>query len=152
MLFVIDCSPSLFQEDKSLATQNTTQVQSCLTEFMKNKIISNQHDLVGVLLYNTGISDNPLGFAHMTVWLPLDRPSAQSIKTSQTLFRDFATSVGSSEKPAAMHEVLWLCSHTLKQSKESESFHKRVFLFTTQDDPPMTGEHRRQAVHQARQL
>lgn len=127
-------------------------MQSCLTEFMKNKIISNHQDLIGVLLYNTFLSENPLGFANMTVWLPLDRPSAQAIKTSQSLFRDFSSQIGSSDKPAAMHEVLWLCSHILKQGKENESYQKRVFLFTHQDNPVMTSEHRRQAIHQARQL
>jgi ATP-dependent DNA helicase 2 subunit 1 len=81
---------------------------------MKNKIISNHNDLIGVILYNTKTTDNPLKFSQMSVKMNLEKASAQKIKESLNLFKQFDSNYGSSENGASLHEVLWLCSYSLK--------------------------------------
>ena len=60
IIFLIDCSPSMHQEIKEASSQKLTTPISTLLKvtenFLKTKIISNQNDLFGIVLFNILIS------------------------------------------------------------------------------------------------
>ena len=84
IIFLIDCSSSMFNiiQDTTL-NQKTTPLSTLLkvTEnFLKTKIISNQNDLFGIVLFNTEIKNNEMDFDGVNALFKIEAPNALNIK------------------------------------------------------------------------
>ena len=84
IIFLIDCSPSMHKETKDSSSQKiTTPISTILkvTEnFLKTKVISNQNDLFGIVLFNTSITDNEMNFEGVNTLFKIEAPNAFNIK------------------------------------------------------------------------
>ena len=157
---MIDCSPEMFlpndqlkylvdsndeipkdEISSSFSSSSLSAFQAamkCISSTMKNKIISNETDKIGVICYGTGKSKNPAGFPQIYLLQDLNVPDAPSILEIEKYFcrpESFSENIGSvSTTEAPFGNVFWTAANTFSDKKLA-SFTKRIFLFTCEDNP-----------------
>lgn len=165
LLALIDCADYMFDDGVS-GKHHFREALELVEAVMKNKIITSDKDLIGMVLFNTEHSPSPpdeieleTGIVvpkHTAIYMPLANPSADTIRKvknfreSEDLF-DFARKYGHS-KDSNMSDVLWLCSriftrcgYKLEQSS--------IILFTSNDEPHSAGSYQyQQSFVKARDL
>ncbi|KAJ3410871.1 X-ray repair cross-complementing protein 6 [Chytridiales sp. JEL 0842] len=135
LIFLLDASPSMHVIDED----GVTPFQKCIEAivvFMKGKVISNQSDVSGVVLYGTATAKNSHSFDNIYVAHDLDIPFAQRISDLEQLYTKPPPNdpnIGVSDQ-YAFHEALWICNTMFaKNSKKYDT--KRVFIMTANDNP-----------------
>lgn len=109
----------------------------CASRTMKNKIISSEDDLIGVMFYNTAKDRNIANFKGIYQLQKLDIPDAERIRELEDFFKNpelFQKAIGSSDEEAVLGNVFWACSSLFGPLKRKPGS-KRVFLFTNNDEP-----------------
>ncbi|XP_029719036.1 X-ray repair cross-complementing protein 6 [Aedes albopictus] len=153
LLALIDCADYMFDQRDDGST-NFKESLALIEAILRNKIISSEKDLVGVIFYNTEHSPAPPDEIELetglvvpkktAIYMPLSNPSADSIRKimnfreSDDLF-DFDRKFGHSQD-SNLSDVLWLCSrlftrcgYKLEQSS--------IVLFTSNDEPHPAGSY-----------
>ncbi|KJE94457.1 ATP-dependent DNA helicase II 70 kDa subunit [Capsaspora owczarzaki ATCC 30864] len=155
VIFAIDCSDAMFETLDNDEVPFTISAL-CAKNVLSNKIISSDHDLIGVVLFNTKENNNKNKFKHVYVLQPLDTPDVRRIVELEDLVADpafdgFNRKIGHSSS-ASIHDVLWTCFNMFSDCATKVGS-KRILIFTNEDDPH---EHdaglRRQAVIKAKDL
>jgi len=80
--------------------------------FMKTKIITSDNDKIGMILYGSKTTENPLNFKSVNIVLKLDTPDAQTIKFLQEKILSFKDDFGCVERnpdKTPLFEALWIC-------------------------------------------
>lgn len=111
ILFLIDCSPSMFQVHNGEVPW--VSAIKCASATMKNKIISSEDDFIGVIFYNTSKDRNQANFKGIYMMQKLDVPDAERIRELDGMIRDpasFQRTIGSASEAAIMGNVFWSCS------------------------------------------
>ena len=88
--------------------------------FMMSKIIANTNDKVGLILYNIvsnswiqNAKKNSLNFDRIYTVHELEAPSAKTIKSASSVYKDYVETHGlAGDVP--LHQVLWLYGHEVK--------------------------------------
>lgn len=152
LIFLIDCSKSMFEgheDDKPFQL-----CMKCTACTMKNKIISSEKDLFGIIFFGTEKGNNPSNFPHIYVFQDLDMLDAQRILDVDDLLKDydqFGSNYGHSSD-YSLNDVLWTCSNMFSTSSQKIG-HKRILLFTNDDDPHKKSDSlQRQAKTKAKDL
>ena len=70
-------------EDDCQSTSSIDSVLRAALSFMKTKIITNDNDKIGIILYGCAKTENSLNLANITVLQRLDTPDAATIKNFQ---------------------------------------------------------------------
>ncbi|CRL02262.1 CLUMA_CG015150, isoform A [Clunio marinus] len=153
-IIVIDCSSSMFTEfERDEKTLSSFTI--CLNVFerlMLNKIINNNKDLIGAILYNTKNSPDPGDNMHndnslvvpknCAVLMPLNQIEPENIRFIKNLlasddFLDFDNKFGHSTD-AKIADVLWLCSSIFSSCGKQIKV-PQIMWFTDQDSPHQVG-------------
>ena len=144
VIFLIDCHESMFKQNPHNGhsepdCESTSSIDSVLRaalSFMKTKIITNDNDKIGIVLYGTKVTDNSLNLSNIAVMQKLDQSDATSIKNFQDKISVFESEFGFApkSKKSPLFEALWACHQEFK-SVEKQSYSKRIFLFTDDDCP-----------------
>uniref|UniRef100_A0A7S1KSL9 SAP domain-containing protein n=1 Tax=Percolomonas cosmopolitus TaxID=63605 RepID=A0A7S1KSL9_9EUKA len=122
-----------------------------------DKIISNPSDLLGMVFYGTKEKNNAFDFENINVYQPLDQPDANKIKDIETLARyEEAFPLGSCDDGAGdkadFSKALWTCQNLFSTVPSNVGF-KRIFLFTTEEDPSQSNvDIRKQCMERASTL
>lgn len=136
LILVFDCSREMFKK-----TRGEIPFQLCIkcaVSVLKNKIISNDKDLIGIVFFGTDKSKNPTDFKNIYMYQELDSPDANRILDLEKFLEDdscdnFATKFGHNTG-FSINDVLWTCSSMFAKSSQKIG-HKRVMLFTNNDNP-----------------
>ena len=88
VIFLIDCHRSMYAQNEfngrpTEDCESTSSVDSVLRaalSFMKTKIITNDNDKIGIVLYGCNKTENSLNLPNITVLQRLDTPDAATIK------------------------------------------------------------------------
>ena len=155
IIFLIDCSPSMHQEIKEASSQKLTTPISTLLKvtenFLKTKIISNQNDLFGVVLFNTDKKDNEMNFEGVNVLFKIEAPNAFNIKKIKIMSQNcdpdinalnYRKELNERFKPIEQENIninylnnaMWIV-HSLLKNYDKKIYKRRIFLFTDNDDP-----------------
>lgn len=150
IIFLIDCHSSmhsLFEENTK--TTPLSAILKVTENFLKTKIISNEKDLFGMVLYNTSITDNDMGFSGVNILFKIGAPDAMMIKKLKVMCQncDPETNINNFQNelknifPASqdenknnLNDALWTV-HNLLKNYDKKSYKRRIFLFTDNDDP-----------------
>uniref|UniRef100_A0A0F7Z7V5 DNA helicase n=1 Tax=Crotalus adamanteus TaxID=8729 RepID=A0A0F7Z7V5_CROAD len=138
LLFLVDGSRTMFESfDDSNFTPFDMTIQ-CIQNVYKNKIISHERDLVGVVFYGTEQHKNSMNFKHIYVLHDLQNPGAKRVLELASYEGEqgkalFQKSFGHSDN-YSLGEALWVCSNLFSDVHFKMS-HKRIMLFTNEDDP-----------------
>lgn len=118
----------------------------CAYHLMQQRIISNPHDMIGVLLYGTesskfydedGKSRDDLSYPHCYLFTDLDIPSADEVKALRALAEDEEEArkvLKPSEERVSMANVLF-CANQIFTSKAPNFLSRRLFIVTDEDNP-----------------
>lgn len=155
IIFLIDCTEPMFikmeTEEKCMPFELAIK---CAINVMKNKIISSERDLIGVVLFG---SEQTTGtnFKHLYTLQNLEQPGAKSILELEALLKNgkehFTKTYGHSLN-FSLSDALWSCSSMFSTCPVKLS-NRRVLLFTNQDDPHHNSRPlQQQAIQRARDL
>ncbi|RIB12323.1 SPOC like C-terminal domain-containing protein [Gigaspora rosea] len=138
VLFVIDCSPSMMNDEDS----PFKSAIRCASTVMMNKIItSNDTDLMGVMLFGTEKSQNALEKKHIYVLQPIDLPDIHRIIELNDIASgqiDFCQEYGNTSEEVTLGDVFWACNDLFNSLSSKTIKIKRIFLITDQDNPHAT--------------
>ena len=154
ILFLIDCSPSMHNLIQDSSNKVSTPISTLLkiTEnFLKTKIISNQNDLFGIILFNTDKINNEMNFEGVNILFKIEAPNAFNIKKIKMMAQDCDPEVNKDKYKSELNEIfkpiennpnkicflnnaMWIVQSLLK-NYDKKSYKRRIFLFTDNDDP-----------------
>jgi len=139
VIFLIDCHRSMHEKNPHNgegSPSNVNQVLKACVSFMKTKVITSDNDKIGIVLFGSKHSKNSLNFGHIFVLQNLDSPDASMIKDLENKVDEFTKEYGYAPKESSgpLFEALWICHQEFK-SVEKQSYNKRIFLFTNEDNP-----------------
>ena len=127
-------------EGNELKTGFQLVMRAC-QRFYQSKIVSNDKDLSGIILYGTEKNKNPFDFNHIYILHELAQPSAERIIQLETLSnkdkykKTYEDLFGSkTSKDYSLNEALWTCSNLFSNSPQRLTL-KRIFIFTCNDRP-----------------
>ncbi|ETE68597.1 X-ray repair cross-complementing protein 6, partial [Ophiophagus hannah] len=138
LLFLVDGSRTMFESfDGSNLTPFDMTIQ-CIQNVYRNKIISQERDLVGVVFYGTEQHNNEMNYKHIYVLQNLNNPGAKQVLELASYEGEqgkvlFQKSFGHSDN-YSLGEALWVCTNLFSVAHFKMS-HKRIMLFTNEDDP-----------------
>lgn len=155
LLLVIDCVPApggLGGNEKSLVKEALSVAASVL----KTKIIQSPEDKVGVVLFGVRNMKNPNNFAGIHVLLELDQPDAARIRTLEDEEKRSAAQFEERygcDPAVPISDVFWTCSTMFNLAAvNTKQWSPRVFVFTWNDNPCASPDHREAAHTRARDL
>ncbi|PTU19779.1 hypothetical protein P175DRAFT_0480302 [Aspergillus ochraceoroseus IBT 24754] len=152
VLFAIDVSDSMLlprsSPDSKKSTQEspTTAALKCAYHLMQQRIISNPHDMIGVLLYGTESSKfynedensrGDLSYPNCYLLTDLDIPSAHEVLELRSLVEDEEKAkevLVPSSGPVSMANLLF-CANQIFTSKAPNFISRRLFIVTDNDNP-----------------
>jgi hypothetical protein len=78
-------------------------------------------------------------------------PTPNIIKQAgEVIEADFDQKFGTSDKEESLYQAFWICNQIFREQNSDEETSKRIFLFTTEDNPsPYDQKSRDQAKHHA---
>ena len=156
VIFLIDCN-------EKLLFSGFNNILETAQGFLKTKIITNENDLFGLILYNintpslqmdmqdSNVKYNELKFEGVNVLIKPCPPDAGLIKkvknlsdkSNPTLNKDhkqfLLENFPSSKKEISLNDALWICQTEFKNF-DAKNFNRRIFLFT-ENDNPMVNDH-----------
>ena len=170
IIFLIDCSPSMFNiiQDTTL-NQKTTPLSTLLkvTEnFLKTKIISNQNDLFGIVLFNTEIKNNEMDFDGVNILFKIEAPNALNIKKIKMMAQNCDPEINKEKyqdelnmifKPLENNKINFLNNaiwyvHSILKNYEKKNYKRRIFLFTDNDDPITNPQDKNVLIQRAKDM
>jgi ATP-dependent DNA helicase 2 subunit 1 len=106
VIFLIDCHASMFKQNPNNGQptpdcDSTSSIDSVLRaalSFMKTKIITNDNDKIGIVLYGSKKTDNSLNLDNIAVMQKLDQSDASTIKSFQQQIDGFESEFGFAAK------------------------------------------------------
>ncbi|CDM35978.1 hypothetical protein DTO013E5_5481 [Penicillium roqueforti] len=155
VLFAIDISSSMLTPRPSPDPKKhgdespASAALKCAYHLMQQRIVSNPHDMIGVLLYGTKLSkfydeneddQEDLSYPHCYLYTDLDVPSAQEVKHLRSLTSpadgddDVRQILEPSKEPVSMANMLF-CANQIFTSKAPNFSSRRLFVVTDNDNP-----------------
>ncbi|KAL5337134.1 putative DSB repair complex subunit Ku70 [Aspergillus crustosus] len=151
VLFAVEVSDSMLEPRPSADPKKPTRESpataalKCAYHLMRQRIISNPHDMIGVLLYGTKQSKyydedennrGDLSYPNCYLFTDLDIPSAQEVLELRSLVEDDDAEkvLVPSDEPVSMANVLF-CANQIFTSKAPNFLSRRLFIVTDNDNP-----------------
>lgn len=152
VLFAIDVSETMLAppppSDLKRADRDsaTSAALKCAYQIMQQRIISNPHDMMGVLLFGTeqskfqeegANSRGGLAYPHCYLLVDLDVPAASDVKALKSVVDnegDAASLLVPTEEAVSMSNLLF-CANQIFTTKAPNFGSRRLFIITDRDDP-----------------
>ena len=151
VIFLIDCSSSMqgsIKNSAGIETNSISLILSIAESFLKTKIITNEKDLFGIVLYNTSTTNNEMNCEGVNKLIDIVSPDASLIKKLKiysqntnpalcpteylnTLNKTFPSN---KSKKNFLSNALWIC-HSMLKGFDKAAYNRRIFLFSDNDDP-----------------
>ena len=170
IIFLIDCHSSMhvIPQNSSISSKTTplSTILKVIENFLKTKIISNQNDLFGMVLFNTSITNNEMNFDGINTLFKVAAPNALIIKTIKIMTKNcdpelnennFRKELNDKFKPidesatSNLSNALWLV-HSLLKNYDKKSYKRRIFLFTDNDDPISDNQDKNICIQRAKDM
>ncbi|KAF2729951.1 ATP-dependent DNA helicase II subunit 1 [Polyplosphaeria fusca] len=163
VLFAIDVSTTMLEqppksEDKKAERDSPTSAAlKCAYQLMQQRIISNPHDMMGILLFGTektDLGDGDTTFQNCYLLADLNVPSASDVKRLRDLAEDeeeAAKLLRPADEPASIATVLF-CANQIFTTKAPNFSSRRLFLVTDNDYPVKVKQDKDTAITRARDL
>ncbi|XP_029041112.2 X-ray repair cross-complementing protein 6 [Osmia bicornis bicornis] len=140
VLFVIDATPPMFENDPDEGTPYFLQCIRQYKEVLKQKLVWCRQDWMGLILFGTDKGDTNSGTRHILTLQKLDVVSVGDLKEIMEIdeggkwkyYKDIASTTA-----YPLHDVLWEAARVFRSVTVTMPIRK-VLLFTCQDNPPVT--------------
>ena len=170
IIFLIDCYPTMHSifEDSTNSTKSTplSTILKVTENFLKTKIISNQNDLFGMVLFNTSITNNEMNYEGVNTLFKIAAPNALIIKKIKIMTQNCDPELNDTNYKKELNEIfkpiedlknnflvnaLWI-SHSLLKNYDKKSYKRRIFLFTDNDDPISDDQDKNICIQRAKDM
>ena len=170
IIFLIDCHSTMHGifQDSSISTKSTplSTILKVTENFLKTKIISNQNDLFGMVLFNTSITNNEMNFDGINTLFKIAAPNALIIKKIKIMTqncdpqlneKNYKKELNDIFKPSEdiksnnLSNALWIV-HSLLKNYDKKSYKRRIFLFTDNDDPITDNQEKNLCLQRAKDM
>jgi len=142
-------------------TTPLTSVLKVLESYLKTKIIANQTDLFGVVIFNTSKPKNEMNLDGVANFIEAQVPNPMIIKKIKEMIRYSDPNVNkdrykkelkkffppNTDKKNYVNNALWI-AHTLLKDYDKKVYKRRVFLFTDNDDPIKNDQNEKSIIMQ----
>jgi len=141
IIFLVDARRSMISAEVAGQKSRFLQALSCIASCMRERIVSGDSDLVGVVLFGTAESRAPnemQPFPHTYVLLEPEVPSGAAIRELTKLVETADLSAFGCMADAAELELsntLWLVAMLLNATPRARACRKRVIVISDDDDP-----------------
>ncbi|XP_065317084.1 X-ray repair cross-complementing protein 5-like isoform X1 [Gordionus sp. m RMFG-2023] len=149
----------MFQTKDDAKSSPIYKSLKAIRDWMLCDIISNEKNLVCLILFHSEKTKNSNNFKHIFIYQEFDHLGAESIKKIEKFMKDIEKEIinfpfGHHNKDnnyqASIAESLWICSNQFIHSKYKMG-PKKIYIFTCQDNPHSDDPHlRKQAIQRAR--
>ena len=170
ILFLIDCSPSMHNliQDANKVSTPISSLLKITENFLKTKIISNQNDLFGIVLFNTDKINNEMNFEGVNILFKIEAPNAFNIKKIKMMAQNCDPEVNKEKYKSELDEIfkpiennpnkisflnnaMWIVKSILK-NYDKKSYKRRIFLFTDNDDPIPNPQEKNICIQRAKDM
>ena len=170
ILFLIDCSPSMHNliQDANKVSTPISSLLKITENFLKTKIISNQNDLFGIVLFNTDKINNEMNFEGVNILFKIEAPNAFNIKKIKMMAQNCDPEVNKEKYKSELDEIfkpiennpnkisflnnaMWIVQSILK-NYDKKSYKRRIFLFTDNDDPIPNPQEKNICIQRAKDM
>ena len=170
IIFLIDCHVSMHEifQDSSISTKTTplSTILKVTENFLKTKIISNQNDLFGMVLFNTANTNNDMNFDGINTLFKIAAPNALIIKKIKIMSQDCDPEISGVKFKKELNEIfkpvnddkinnlsnaLWMV-HSMLKNYDKKSYKRRIFLFTDNDDPITNNQEKNICIQRAKDM
>ena len=170
IIFLIDCHSKMHELFKeSSISPKTTPLSTILKvteKFLKTKIISNQNDLFGMVLFNTSMTNNEMNFDGINILFKISAPNALMIKKLKIMTQNCDPELNEKNyrkeltdlfKPVSetkfnnLSNALWIV-HSLLKNYDKKSYKRRIFLFTDNDEPITDNQEKNICIQRAKDM
>ena len=148
VLFLVDIGQSMHNYYEEEKTTPITSVLKVLESFLKTKIIANQTDSFGVVIFNTAKAKNEMNLEGVANFIEAQVPNPMIIKKIKEMIRYVDPAINkdrykkelkkffppNTNNKNYINNALWI-AHTLLKDYDKKVYKRRVFLFTDNDDP-----------------
>ncbi|XP_053979347.1 X-ray repair cross-complementing protein 6-like isoform X1 [Hylaeus volcanicus] len=139
VLFIIDTTTPMFENDPHEGIPYFVQCIRQYIEILKQKLVWNRQDWMGLILFGTKKWDEDSKIKHVLTLQKLNLVSVDNLKEAIKIeggqwqyYKDIASSTA-----YPLHDVLWHAARAFS-SIDVTMPRRRVIFFTCQDDPCMT--------------
>ncbi|XP_017755107.1 PREDICTED: X-ray repair cross-complementing protein 6-like [Eufriesea mexicana] len=154
-LFIIDATPLMFKNDPHTETPYFIQCIRQYKEILKQKLVWNRQDWMGLILFGTEKWDidpeKKIERKHILTLQKLNLVSVDNLKKVMKIDEgkdwEYYKSIASSTA-YPLHDVLWHASRAFSAISITMP-QRRVILFTCQDVPPMTDDNEKHRIRVA---
>ena len=168
IVFLIDCHSPMHKIFSNLSVETTplSTILKVTENFLKTKIISNQNDLFGMVLFNTSITNNEMDFDGINTLFKIAAPNALIIKKIKIMSQNCDPKINKEKykkelndifnpiddmSPSCLNNALWLI-HSLLKNFDKKSYKRRIFLFTDNDDPITDDQEKNICIQRAKDM
>ena len=170
IIFLIDCHSSMHTifQDSSISTKTTplSTILKVTENFLKTKIISNQNDLFGMVLFNTSITSNEMNFEGINTLFKIAAPNALIIKKIKIMTQNCDPLINEKNYKKELNDIfkpiedtksnnlgtgLWIV-HSLLKNYDKKTYKRRIFLFTDNDDPITDNQEKTLCLQRAKDM
>ena len=148
VLFLVDVAQSMHNYFDQEKTTPLTSVLKVLESYLKTKIIANQTDSFGVVIFNTAKAKNEMNLDGVANFIEAQVPNPMIIKKIKEMIRYIDPNINkdkfkkelkkffppNTDNKNYINNALWI-AHTLLKDYDKKVYKRRVFLFTDNDDP-----------------
>ena len=161
VLFLVDVANSMHTYYDEEKTTPLTSVLKVLESYLKTKIIANQTDSFGVVIFNTSKAKNEMNLEGVANFIEAQVPNPMIIKKIKEMIRYSDPGVNkdrykkelkkffppNTDKKNYVNNALWI-AHTLLKDYDKKVYKRRVFLFTDNDDPIKNDQNEKSIIMQ----
>ena len=148
VLFLVDIGQTMHNYYEEEKTTPITSVLKVLESYLKTKIIANQTDSFGVVIFNTAKAKNEMNLEGVANFIEAQIPNPMIIKKIKEMIRYVDPAINkdrykkelkkffppNTNNKNYINNALWI-AHTLLKDYDKKVYKRRVFLFTDNDDP-----------------
>ena len=170
IIFLIDCHSTMHElsQDSAFLIKTTplSTILKVTENFLKTKIISNQNDLFGIVLFNTSITNNEMNFEGINILIKIAAPDALMIKRIKIMNQNCDPEINKRQYKKELTEIfkpiddthinnlnnaLWMV-HSLLKNYDKKIYKRRIFLFTNNDDPIRDNQVKNMCIQRAKDM
>nr|XP_034180850.1 X-ray repair cross-complementing protein 5-like [Osmia lignaria] len=147
-VFVIDATPPMFENDPHEGIPYFLQCIRQYKEILKQKLLWNRQDWMGLVLFGTEKGDSDLGMEHVLTLQKFHPVSVKDIKQIMEIdeggkWRYYQSIASTIAYP--LYDALWQAARVFTSVCVTMPLRK-VLLFTCQDNPPMTDNNEKHRI------
>ena len=151
-LFLLDSSPSMQAANEAGEVPLYMALQA-VAGLLKSKVVADTKDSVGVVVINSGLTENHMNFAGLRILRSLGPADIQGIKEMQEIATSRNGHFPASQKESLLVEALWLAHDMFTRAKATGSAERSLYLLTDQDHPnKASAADQRRAIQRGKDL